>query len=145
MRTEPDQIALRELLHRVGHGLNENGLPDKFAKLPSECFVDTLQEMIDFCFRPELFTDPLQQFELLSKAAILSPRYEDVNLINDRITDCLPGEMIYIRSTDQPLDFGDKSSAYRSDFNIEVINNETPSGLPPHMLKLKVFIYSYKV
>jgi hypothetical protein len=29
-------------------------------------------------------------------------------------------------------------STYRADFNVEAVHNETPTGLPPHKLIIKV-------
>jgi hypothetical protein len=44
-------------------------------------------------------------------------------------------------SIDEPFLDGDPLhvlSTYRADVNIEAIHNETPTGLPPHILSLKV-------
>jgi hypothetical protein len=32
-------------------------------------------------------------------------------------------------------------STYRADFNLEAVHNETPTGLPPHKLTIKVALY----
>ena len=41
-------------------------------------------------------------------------------------------------SIDQPLKKEELYDTFRADFNIEAIHNETPMGMPPHRLILKV-------
>ena len=126
MRTDADQVALRDLLRQVG---------------TDGCVADSMEDLIDFCFPSAIFSDPLANSAALCAGAILCPRSNDAEAINNMAMDQLPGECGTFVSLDTPLDFGDSCgprSVYRSDFNLESVHNETPSGLPPHELRLKV-------
>ena len=145
MRTKADQVALRELLRQVGNGIDSSGNRTNSVEIPAECVAASTQELIDFCFPAEIFTNPLANSEKLCEGAILCPRADDVQIVNTFAMEQLPGESATFVSLDTPLDFGDSCgprSVYRSDFNLESVHNETPSGLPPHELQLKVDFFN---
>ena len=141
MRTTTDQIKLRKMLNLIGKGLDENGRRTKNFKVPKELLATSLEEQIDFCFPRHVLENPKEHWKELCEAAILAPRYQDVETIGNLAMSRLPGQSIDLFSIDEPLSCGDplnQIAVYRADFNIESIHNETPSGLPPHKLTLKV-------
>jgi hypothetical protein len=65
----------------------------------------------------------------------------EVERVNKIALSRLQGQQIEFFSIDEPFLDGDSLhvlSTYRADVNIEAIHNETPTGLPPHILSLKV-------
>jgi len=64
MRTKEGEVELREFLYQVGNGLNferdAKGRKTNFIKLPKEMFVDSMQELIDFCFPRDVLADPMR-------------------------------------------------------------------------------------
>uniref|UniRef100_A0A183CL31 ATP-dependent DNA helicase n=1 Tax=Globodera pallida TaxID=36090 RepID=A0A183CL31_GLOPA len=143
MRTAPDQRALCEWLHIIGNGLHQAGANRQQDRhplklhIPTELLVNTLEEIIDFCFPAALFTDPIQHAELIKYSVILSPTNADVQAINDKAMERMAGAPMIYLSIDSPLEGQEELGTFRSDFNIEAIHNEMPSGMPPHKLILK--------
>jgi hypothetical protein len=137
MRTAPDQVELRKWLDNIGMGL-ENGHISPTISIPKKLQSKKLDDLIDFCFPSEIFTSPLQNSNTICAAAILAPRCADVQRINDIAINRMEGDSSKFKSFDVPLEHNDSIGVPMADFNIEAINNETPSGFPPHILTLKV-------
>ena len=137
MRTSEDQAALRSWLTYIGNG--EQGRETAKISIPNENVAQSLDDAIDFCFPPNLFVDPLMHGNIFSASGILCPTNRAVLWINEKTMQKIRGEARAHRSLDAPLKSGNNMTGYRADFNLEVIHNETPTGLPPHLLNLKVF------
>uniref|UniRef100_A0A914I8K2 ATP-dependent DNA helicase n=1 Tax=Globodera rostochiensis TaxID=31243 RepID=A0A914I8K2_GLORO len=143
MRTALDQRALCEWLHIIGNGLHQAGANRQQGRhplklhIPSELLVDTLEEIIDFCFPAALFNDPIRHAELIKDSVILSPTNADLQAINEKAMERIAGAPMIYLSIDSPLDGQEELGTFRADFNIEAIHNEMPSGMPPHKLILK--------
>lgn len=60
--------------------------------------------------------------------AILSPKHEDVNKLNQQIVSKLPGETTKYRSIDTVIDENEAIN-----YPIEFLNSLEPSGMPPHI------------
>ena len=100
-----------------------------------------MDELLKFCFPTGLFSDPFQHADAICDNAILCPTNAGVNEINEWALEQMEGQQHLFKSIDWPLESGDPRahfSSYRADCNLESIHNETPTGLPPHELKLKV-------
>lgn len=69
----------------------------------------------------------------LCERAILAPKNDNVSKINHQIQLQIPGELIKYRSIDTIID-DDQAVNYP----IEFLNSLEPSGMPPHILTLKV-------
>lgn len=142
MRVDANEIQFSEWLCDIGAGKRTiKGTTE--IELPSSNIAKSSEELIEFCFQ-DLFSakDPLSKSELISDAAILSPRNDSVETINEKALKKLNGEKEVYTSIDTPLNAdNDYMSIYRSDNNIETIHNSTPSGLPPHILELKVLSF----
>ncbi|XP_065664484.1 ATP-dependent DNA helicase pif1-like [Hydra vulgaris] len=70
-----------------------------------------------------------------SKRVILTPTNVDSLSINEEVLECLLGEVKIYLSADQ-IDTDDLNE--RNNFPVEFLNSLTPSGMPPHCLKLKI-------
>jgi hypothetical protein len=58
MRADPNEIELCEWLIRVGNGIDESGNRSKFLRIKPELLCNNLDDMIDFCFPRQIFSDP---------------------------------------------------------------------------------------
>ena len=139
MRTAPEQEKLRGWLHDVGRGF-DRGSPSSKLEVPRELLAKDLNESIEFCFPPELFEDPLQNEDTICGASLLCPRNDDVQRINDIAIERMQGESVIHTSIDTPLDVDESVGGFRTDFNLEAVNNEIPSGFPPYKLTMKVLL-----
>ncbi|RWS26596.1 uncharacterized protein B4U80_06144, partial [Leptotrombidium deliense] len=72
--------------------------------------------------------------------AILAPRNEDVNAINNRILRIIPGDIHELQGIDYVTSRGTDSTDEMTDltYPLEYVNSLTPSGFPPHKLYLKI-------
>ena len=139
MRADQNEKEFSDWLCDVGSGkINIKGTNE--LEIPSENVAKSSDELLDFCFQ-DLFNakDPLARSNILADAAILAPTNDNVNTINNKALEKLNGNKIPFYSIDTPLNMDyDYRSIYGSDNNIENIHAATPSGLPPHLLELKV-------
>lgn len=148
MRTAPDQQLLREWLDVIGNGVHQQAGALSVRErrtgvtlpVPSKNVVKNMEEIINFCFPSFLFTDPLRNADKIAENALLCPTNNDVDFINNLAMERMHGTAFTYTSIDQPLEprIEDEFNTFRSDFNLEVVHNETPSGMPPHNLHLKV-------
>lgn len=123
--------------------MDNNNQRHSLLHIPEQIVARTLDDVIDFCFPNELFDDPLQYASAIADNAILCPTNAAVHDINKLALDRLHGDAKSFPSLDEPLEPKDDCSDYRTDFNLETIHQETPSGLPPHDLTLKVVFFLY--
>lgn len=146
MRADNDEIKFAEWLCDVGAGKNHVAGSSEI-ELPETNIANSSEELINFCFL-DLFNarNPLDKSETIADAAILAPTNDNVSAINNRALHLLPGEIETFTSIDTPLGAGiDYTSIYKADNNIETIYNSTPSGLPPHILELKVLFFLFDI
>ena len=140
MRADKDQIKFSKWLCEIGAG-KKYVKGTKEIELPNENFAKSKEDLLDFCFE-DLFKSPLEKSEIIADAAILAPTNDNVAHLNELALSKLPGKKRVYKSLDAPLltkeGAQDPTSIYRADFNIEAVHNYTPTGLPPHLLELKV-------
>ena len=141
MRADPDQVQFCKWLCEIGSG-KKYVKGTKEIELPQENLAKSKEDLLDFCFK-DLFTAPLDKSDIIADAAILAPNNDNVAYLNELALSKLPGEKKVYKSLDAPLlskgHPEDPMSIYRADFNIEAVHNYTPTGLPPHLLELKVY------
>ena len=140
-RTAPGQKRLRKYLQIIGEGRYHSKEQINKLFVPKQLLVETLDQLISFCFPQRLFIKPLENADVIADTAILCPTNLDVKAVNEKMHEKMVGESKLYKSIDTPLDLTEAYGTYRSDFNIKAINLETPSGLPPHELNLKVKIF----
>ena len=76
--------------------------------------------------------EQLGDAEYFKTKAVLTPKNIDVDFCNKLVLDMCPGEEHQMLSADEVLD--DEHQLYSQEF----LSTLTPSGLPPHDLRLKV-------
>ncbi|KAL3105716.1 hypothetical protein niasHT_029001 [Heterodera trifolii] len=136
MRTAPGEHSLREWLKEIGAGQSKVGTNQLL--ISPQLLLDNLDEAIQFCFPEGLFSDPLANADSIANNAVLCPTNNDVQYINEIALTRMSGDAKDFPSIDEPLEPNDEFHNFRTDFNIEAIHNEMPSGMPPHKMILKV-------
>lgn len=111
-----------------------------FLQLPTSLIAADLDELTEFCFGDAALRTPLESANAFSQNAILCTTNEGVNNINDLILEKLSGATHTKVSMDKVLKRSalDDLSVHAADFCMENIHRQTPSGMPPHFLNLKV-------
>uniref|UniRef100_A0A1I8AIP3 ATP-dependent DNA helicase n=1 Tax=Steinernema glaseri TaxID=37863 RepID=A0A1I8AIP3_9BILA len=81
MRMKPEEIDFCNFVRDVGHG--RNMVPNTpYVRMPNGLEVETMQELIDFCYPPEFLQDPLKEYERAAQTNILAPQNETCFAIN---------------------------------------------------------------
>ena len=120
---------------RIGCGtkeVNDDGdvhLSDEIC-VPYTGNGNELDTLIDYIFMN--LNENLLNRNYITLRVILSTRNDGVDMINMKMIDNFQGEEIVYHSFDSAVD--DPHNYYPSEF----LNTLTPSGLPPHVLKLKI-------
>lgn len=133
MRAKLDP-TFSEYLLRIGNGTEPTTLDDK-VKLPIGMIVSytddiiSLNALIDFVFLD--INDYPNKLDLMINRAILTPKNDCVDEINNLLIDRFPGEVTRYYSFDETIEKNDQT--VQEDF----LNSLTPNGLPPHELVLK--------
>ncbi|KAL3118683.1 hypothetical protein niasHT_006511 [Heterodera trifolii] len=142
MRTAAGEQSLRDWLEEIGNGMHRVGTENQGftnqLRIPPELLVDDLDHTIHFCFPEALFDDPLANADAIAHNAILCPTNNDVQHINEVALGRMSGCGREFLSIDEPLEPNEEMHNFRTDFNMETVHNEMPSGMPPHKLTIKV-------
>ncbi|KAL7139387.1 hypothetical protein ABFS83_09G047100 [Erythranthe nasuta] len=123
-----------ELLLRIGNGV-ETFIFDDNIKIPSHMLVpfDDVATSLDRLIRdvyPNLDTFIQNPYAFVSRA-ILTPKNDCVDELNDLLMERFPGKMkeyVSFNATTDPLQQGEYE---------DYLNTVSAGGLPPHILKLK--------
>ncbi|KAK0407675.1 hypothetical protein QR680_003524 [Steinernema hermaphroditum] len=137
-----NEVDFIKWLTAVGNGENmyDEDLP--YIAIPPECKSSNLEELVDFCFPNNSLEDPLEKIDDLKGSMILCTKNDTVFTINDMLLDKIPNEERVFKSIDTPILDPEGAAAalldvHAEDYNVESINKLTPTGLPPHHLRLK--------
>ena len=131
MRARPDEQAFCGWLLEIGNGSAITKQDAPFCgcvKVPDCCVIGNATSMINAVY------DGVDVADYGSRA-ILTPTNAESLKINDLVLPRLPGEVETYYSADEIITDDDDD---REAFTLEFINGCTPSGMPPHRLKLKV-------
>ena len=135
MRTGEGEREFSEFLMKLGNG--ELPLHPELGADMIEILSDMICEgnLID-----EIFGEVINEenIDVMAKRAILCPRNDDTLKINDEILKRMPGEARVYASADTVSTIVDTSQEELANYSTEFINSITPSGMPPHLLTLKV-------
>lgn len=104
----------------------EISFPPNFCQLQSS--VENLEEKVF----PNIVLN-YRNLNWLCERAILAPKNDYVNRINDRIQLHIPGVPMKYKSVDTVIDEGQAVN-----YPIEFLNSLEPPGMPPHILTLKI-------
>ncbi|TVT99395.1 hypothetical protein EJB05_55213, partial [Eragrostis curvula] len=128
---QDEQLPLKN--NNLPPNIPEETFADDYVGLPDDIVIDYTDEksvdrLIGSVF-PNL-QDNATSATYMSERVILSTKNEHVDELNDRMIDRFPGEVKVYYSFDSV----DDSKNY---IFLDYINSITPTGLPPHELKLK--------
>lgn len=130
MRAIEDQWYSDWLL-KLGNGLikNDCGLEEDLIEIPPTMLCSD-------CIVKETFGDRITKdmINSISKRAILCPKNDDVDRLNNQVIDLIDGEH-HIYCSDDSVITDDENE--KDNFPVEFLNSVTPSGMPSHKLKLK--------
>ena len=121
---------------KLGDGdLNQRieGLESDVIKVPEQFLVD--DQIINKVYGTQIILDNDVEIQNVSKKVILTTKNSTATELNKDILKLLPGEQRIYLSIDSIVS-DDINDAI--DFPIEFLNQQCPSGLPPHQLILKI-------
>ncbi|GBM10774.1 hypothetical protein AVEN_153-1 [Araneus ventricosus] len=130
MKTEPDEKYFEDWLLHLGNGTLTNNcqLGEDVVEIPEECVVR--DSIVD-----EIFGSSVTDMENLSEKAILCLKNEDSLKINEQVLKKLSGQNKTHFSVDSIIC---EDQEEQNNFQLDFINALTPTGMPPHVLILKV-------
>ncbi|XP_065650489.1 ATP-dependent DNA helicase pif1-like [Hydra vulgaris] len=131
MRVYDGEREFSQWLLKLGSGtmpIKEEGLFKGCIEIPYQCIIRENVSIVD-----KIFEDAEQND--YSKRVILTPTNVDSLSINEEVLECIPGEVKIYLCADQ-IETDDIYE--RNNFPVEFLNSLTPSGIPPHCLKLKI-------
>ena len=112
----------------LGNGQLKVEFGEDIIEIPEECVIEG--DLIDELYTPDI------SLEEIKNICIFSPKNEHVDFLNNQIlTKIIPGEEIVFKSIDSVICDDPEESVH---FPTEYINSLSPSGMPPHELKLKI-------
>ncbi|XP_031333809.1 uncharacterized protein LOC116163816 [Photinus pyralis] len=130
MRVNADEVEFVDLLERIGKDADGSGT----FRVPSEMLADGEEDLIKFVFPDE---SALTNVEEVADRLILSARRVDVRELNRKILNVLPGEERVYLSADKSLVDNPILDVHAAVHDVVYLNEENPSGFPPHRLVLK--------
>ncbi|XP_031332024.1 uncharacterized protein LOC116162527 [Photinus pyralis] len=116
---------------RIGKDADGSGT----FRVPSEMPTDGEEDLIKFVFPDE---SGLTNVEEVADRLILSARRVDVRQLNRKILNVLPGEEGVYLSADKSLVDNPILDVHAAIHDVVYLNEENPSGFPPHRLVLKL-------
>ena len=121
-----------DVLLKSGQGSIRISSTVDYIRIPPESgnVVDTIEEV-----KAEFFSALHKNYlnaQWLCERAILAPRNDGVVHVNNQLLDDFPGDVVVYKSIDTVPD--QNAVTYPTEF----LNSLEPSGMPPHILKLKV-------
>lgn len=122
---EPDWIRIKD--HFDGNVIEIDDTDEKNINKSLHQFIETVFPNITSLINCSVWTS------WISERAILAPRNKEVDLINAEIISSFPGEETILTSADATINEDEQTA-----FPVEFLNAQTPAGLPPHKLILKV-------
>lgn len=132
MRSE-GQNDHNDWLLRIGTGINPSiqGInSDDTIEIPAEMIAT--EDLIVLIFGMQIENMSVEE---LAKRVIVAPTNEQTLQMNRQIIDLLPGHPEIYYSADSLIS---EDPSDTQNFPIEFLNEQTPSGMPPHVLLLKI-------
>lgn len=122
----------QQWLLKVGDGdsLQDNeNLPENVIPIPEHMITE--EDIVTKIFGKNINTD---EIETLAGKVILTPKNDTATNLNNRVINKIIGKEVHYYSTDSVDEESTKAATF---FPVEFLNQEQPSGMPPHHLILK--------
>ena len=132
MRAHPDQVEFKEMLIKMGEGRLPIIEQPFRVNLDDRMVFPPKDDLVAWTFERKLAADDMRR----EKRAILAPLNETVFKINDEIFDKLPGQEHVYLSADKAHE--EDEAIADATVGVEILNKQTPTGMPLHKLRLKV-------
>ena len=126
MRAHQEEREFANWLLQIGNGTLQSSISsdEDMVDIPGECVVD---DMVEAIF-PNFDEDR-------SNSIILTPKNDTSLKLNDKILKRLPGVERTFFSCDSAICDSEEEA---QNYPMEFLNSITPTGMPPHILNLKV-------
>ena len=133
MRVVQDEVDFSSYLLSIGNGTAQVHMEigDDMIQIPKEFLVESVDALIDKVF-PTIFEHYADRY-FVAHRAILTPKNENVDRINEIIMAKFPGEQKTYLSADSVAE-ENLDNTYPNEF----LNSITLSGMPPHSMSLKI-------
>ena len=130
MRTLQDEAEFAKFLLEIGDGVNPSADKDmpEFIDLPTSIITET--DIITEIYGKDIASSCSNDF---TNCAILAPKNEYCNEINDKIVELLPGDSKTYFSVNRLIAEEEREAL---NFPLEFLDSLDLSGLPPHKLTL---------
>ncbi|XP_075188624.1 uncharacterized protein LOC142288848 [Anomaloglossus baeobatrachus] len=132
--TDPDYSKWL-LKHGNGELTNQYNLGEDIIEIPEDMLCKDCIVTEVFGQRLNIDINDKNNVNKASSYAILCAKNEDVTLLNSRVMDRMPGEYKLYKSDDS-IDVDNEDE--REHYPVEFLNSVTPSGMPSHILQLKI-------
>ena len=128
------QVDFNNWLLQIGNGTlsNDEGLDEDLIEIPQDML--STGNIVRDIFGESLSIESEVELEDVTTKTILTPRNKDALKLNNEILTLMPGETVIYRSVDSVTT---DEEATADTYPMEFVNSLTPSGMPPHELKLK--------
>ena len=133
MRVAVDEVNFSADLLEIGNGTAEvySEVGEDVIQVPKQYMVDSMEELANKVF-PNI-QDGYEDKYFVARHAILTPKNENVDKLNEMIIGKFPGEGKTYLSADT-VGEDDSYNVYPTEF----LNSITLSGMPPHSMTLKI-------
>ncbi|XP_076043646.1 ATP-dependent DNA helicase PIF1-like [Oratosquilla oratoria] len=133
MRIEGQQEFNRWLI-AIGNGTISDGEEhgNDLIEIPQQ--MHSSGNIVQDIFCISLIVDTNEEIEAVIGKIILTPKNNYVLQLNNNVLDLIQGKSIFYTSVDSIAYDNIESEA---NYHVEFLNSQTPSGMPPHVLKLK--------
>ena len=133
MRIEGQQEFNRWLI-AIGNGTISDGEEqgNDLIEIPQQ--MQSSGNIVQDIFGNSLIVDTNENIEAVSGKIILTSKNNDALKLNNNVLDLIQGESTLYTSVDSIAYDNIESEA---NYPVEFLNSQTPSGMPPHVLKLK--------
>ncbi|XP_076047239.1 ATP-dependent DNA helicase Pif1-like [Oratosquilla oratoria] len=133
MRIEGQQEFNRWLI-AIGNGTISDGEEHGNDSIEIPQQMHSSGNIVQDIFGNSLIVDTNEEIEAVSGKIILTPKNNDALQLNNNVLDLIQGESTFYTSVDSIAYDNIESEA---NYPVEFLNSQTPSGMPPHVLKLK--------
>nr|GEV75985.1 ATP-dependent DNA helicase PIF1-like [Tanacetum cinerariifolium] len=138
-------LEIQDLLHRYGRSLEDfKDLPWPDPSLLTNMDNCLIREALDFDIKKQIMAETYPDFtsrqtekEYLKERAILTPRNEDADAVNEFMFKKLSGEAVTKNSADEICQASTDNIDQHQLYPVEFLNSLNFPGMPPHELCLK--------